>query len=220
VSDEIEHCARLHLDGQIEARDALICEESQTFDKIMKSYLAHKNCFPKGVSKEAFWTLGVALEAWFPSMKNELIFRPSKIVLQDYLGRGFITLPDELFQMILWDSAPRSTLARLGVALQFNTDVIKSLSSSAKQSLEFEFLNPALRAFAINLLGISYRPFLSESSSISDNSVIRLTLDHFGIRKAEILSQYPGPGESRSQPGTFYVRLIRLYYRKLMLHNA
>jgi hypothetical protein len=108
--------------------------------------------------------------------------------------------------MILWDYAPRSTLCRLGVALQFNMDVIEYLSSKqAQQSLEFDFLNPFLRSYALDFLGVPYQPFLSDVMTISDNSVIRIALGRFGIRSVEILDDYPNSKASWSEPGKRYI---------------
>jgi hypothetical protein len=172
----------------------------------MKSYIAHEDCFPKGITLQGFWTLGHALEPWFPSPARELVFRPSKGALRDYLGQKFLNLPEEIFQMILWDYAPRSTLARLGVALQFKSDIIKSLDCvPVEQSLQFDFLNPLLRFFALDFLGVRYRPYVSKTAKIGDSSVIRVALDHFGIRSVEILEEYPSTNSSRSQPGTWYI---------------
>lgn len=189
-------------------QEVLVCEypPHDPSKGYMNSYLAHEDCVPQGITMEAFWGLGRVLFPWFSSPTQELIFRPSKNALQSYIGRKFAEIPDEIFQMILWDYAPRSTIARLGVSLQFNADFIKSLSSfPVEQSLEFDFLNPDVRFFALDFLGICYRPFLSDSTTIGDNSMIRITLDHYGIRSVKILDEYPTTKSSRSQPGTWYI---------------
>jgi hypothetical protein len=57
-------------------------------------------------------------------------------------------------------------------------DVIEYLSSKqVYQSLEFDFLNPLPRSFALDFLGVRYLP-LSDVTTISDNSVIRIA---FGL---------------------------------------
>jgi len=85
-------------------------------------------------------------------------------------------------------------------------DVIEYLSSKqVYQSLEFDFLNPLLRSFALDFLGVRYLPFLSNVTTISDNSVIRIALDRFKIRSVEILDKYPSSKASWSEPGKWYM---------------
>lgn len=199
--------AKLYLNGHLEAQKSQICEDQYLSSDHMNSYIAHKDCIPRDVTKEAFWALGRALDPWFPSPREEQLFRPSKDVLQVHFGREFTDLPEEIFQMIVWDYSPCFMLTRLGVASQFNMDFIDSLTSPfpKEQSFKFDFLNPVLRVYAVDLLGISYHPFLSTADSISDDSVIRLAVDHFGIRSVEILDEFPDVKLSWPQPGTWHV---------------
>jgi len=192
------------------------------------SYLAHKECLdiranllPGKATCEEIWDVGVAIKPWSISPMEETVFKPSKEELEicfhnledsdtKKLVQRLLALPDELFRMIIWEKADRSTLARITLVLQFNMDLIRKLKRKWRLA-ELDFTSPQLCVLGFAFLGVYYQPFIKDANPLTDQSVIRLGVDYLGIRTAEILEEYPATG--RQQPGKCAWYIIERLYR-------
>ncbi|KAF4624632.1 hypothetical protein G7Y89_g13537 [Cudoniella acicularis] len=187
------------------------------------SYLAHKECLDIRTNLplsgkatcEEIWDIGVATKPWSISPMEETVFKPSKEELEILFPRlensdtknlvqKLLDLPDELFRMIMWQKADRSTLARITLVSQFKMDLIHKLKYKWPLP-ELDFTNPELRKLGFAFLGVYYQPFIKSLNPPADQSVIRLGVDYLGVRTAEILERYPATGRQQARNSTWYI---------------
>lgn len=197
------------------------------------SYLAHKDCLDirtnivlGKATFEEVWHIGVATKAWFPSPGEETVFKPSKGELEVLspslhddgsgtkgLVRKLLALPDELFRMIMWEMADRSILARIALVSSFAAPVLDELKRK-RPLTNLDFTSAQLHMYNFLFLGVRYEPFLKGAQSITDRSVLRLGLNHLGIRNMEILEYYP---TARSHGNCAWYMLERFSWAQVQL---
>jgi hypothetical protein len=124
--------------------------------------LAHQECLdiranllPGKATCKEIWDVGVAIKPWSISLVGETIFKPSKGELETRLHKlintdtkklvqKLVALPDELFYMIMWEKADRSTLARITLISQFDNGLIYKLKPKSPL-VELEFTSAHVR---------------------------------------------------------------------------
>lgn len=197
------------------------------------SYLAHKDCLdirtnivPRKATCKEVWHIGIAVKTWFTSPGEETVFKPFKGELEvlspslhddgsgtKELVRKLSALPDELFRMIMWEMADRSTLARIALVSQFAASVLNELKRK-RPLTNLDFTSVQLHRYKFLFLGVQYEPFLKGVQLITDRSVLRLGVNHLGIRKMEILEDYPA---ARSHGNCAWYLLERFSWARVQL---
>ncbi|KAH7321943.1 hypothetical protein BKA65DRAFT_91431 [Rhexocercosporidium sp. MPI-PUGE-AT-0058] len=197
------------------------------------SYLAHKDCLdihtnivPGKATCDELWRIGIAVKPWFTSPGEEAVFKPAKGELAvlapslhddgsgtKELVRNLLDLPDELFRMIMWEMADCSTLARLALISQFAAQILNELKCK-RPLTNLDFTSVHLHMYKFISLGVQYEQFFKGVQSITDRSVLRLGLNHLGIRKMEILEDYP---TARSRKTCAWYVLERLSWARTQL---
>lgn len=86
--------------------------------------------------------------------------------------------------------ADRFTLARIALVSQFTAPVLDELKYK-RPLTNLDFTSAQLYTYKFLFLGVQYEPFLKGVQPITDQSVLRLGLNHLRIRKIEILEDYP-----------------------------
>ena len=200
----------VYFSGQDAAQRCALCLRPACSSCISSpdSYLAHQECLdirahllPGKATCKEIWDVGVATKPWLISPAEETIFKPSKRELETRLHKlentdtkrlvqKLVALPDELFRMIMWEKADHSTLARITLVSQFNNGLIHQLKPKLPLA-ELEFTSAQSHIFDFTFLGIHYQPVIKNANPPTDTAVLRLGVDHLGIRTAEILEEYP-----------------------------
>lgn len=185
-----------------------------------RSYVAHENCFdlrtilrPGKVTFQDIWDVGTLVQPWYRPLRD-LIFKPSRAYLKVCLPRlidsetkdlmqMLARLPEEVFRMIMGDWVGRSALARITLAAQFNDDLVRG---SKGQTLPVALdSNSEQLETVFNYLGNQYLSTLNIDRPAAHGSVIRICVDHLGIRSAEILEEYPAKCELCTTEGLWYI---------------
>lgn len=74
------------------------------------------------------------------------------------LVKKLLALPDDLFRIILWEMADRSTLARIALVSQFAAPVLDELKRK-RPLTNLDFTSPQLHMYNFILLGVQYEQF-------------------------------------------------------------
>jgi hypothetical protein len=71
-------------------------------------------------------------------------------------------------------------------------DLVHKVPKPPLAEFESNFTDTQLYAFDFTFLGIYYHPFFKSTYPLIDTLVIKLGVDHLGIRTAEMLEGHPG----------------------------
>ena len=204
-----------------------------------ETYLAHMGCLDIRVNVlsekttcEDIWKTGVLSKPWFMPPIGISQFKPSKHQLESLVSdladeasgtkrmiQSVLALPHELFRTIVWEMAERSFVARVSLALQFNTDYMNQLKQRRSLSDSW-FTSAEVRDYNFEFLGVQYQPFLKDSSCTTDDSVIRLGLDHLGIRSVELLNSHPRSRQRNRYPWYIVERVHHLQENFKLVSNV